>query len=89
MKSTFIDTPNGKFRVRYYKERRKDGHYLAVFPDNVNGSGHLECIATVYDHSPESWAGSSCSLDYLRNKCNRVSRDEVPESLRQRAESFE
>lgn len=89
MKSTTIQTSTGSFRVRYYQERNKAGHYLAVFPDQRNPSGHIECLATVYADVADSWVSGAASADYLRNKCRRVSHDEVPAKLVERAESFE
>lgn len=85
MKSTFIDGPGGRYRVRYYRERKKPYDCLAVFPDQQGNKG-ASAFVTVVD-GVECWSMSEVSPLYLLNCCRRAERLTVPAKLRALAET--
>jgi hypothetical protein len=64
--------------LKYYRERNKDGDYLSVDPSSAEGKALLEARATAIQGLRSSVCTTSVHVHYLRLKCRRVRKADVP-----------
>lgn len=70
--------------LKYYRERNKAGDYLFVDPATLDyyirtqGKSNFEARATAIQGSRSSVCTTAVSLDFLRRKCRRVRKADVP-----------
>jgi len=69
--------------LKYYQERNKSGDYVSVDPSTLDyylklGKAHVEGRATAIRGQVSSVCTVGLSLDFLRRKCRRVRKADVP-----------
>lgn len=62
----------GESKRRGSKRRQSEGNVIATFLENRFGDA-IECLSAVYFHNDSPVASGAVALDYLREKCVRVS----------------
>jgi hypothetical protein len=70
--------------LKYYQEQDKHGDYVSVDPGSadyyrsIGQPGHLEARCTAIAGCVGSVCTTSVSLDFLRSKCRRVRKADIP-----------
>lgn len=71
--------------LKYYQENNKPGDYLSVDPSTLDyylqtqGKAYLEGRSTAIRGDMNSVSTGAISLDFLRTKCKRVRKTDIPQ----------
>lgn len=65
--------------IRVYFEKKDKTYILVYVEDGLSGGGSYYAIGSTFTEFPIDSLGSvNCPPDYLRNKCKRVSWNDIP-----------